>query len=253
VTAARELTQLDLNRLRPYPGNARRGDVDAIAASLQRNGQFQPLVVQRSTSFVLSGNHTMEAMRRLGWQTADAYLVDVDDDTARRIVIAANRTADLGTYDDRALLQLLREVGEDLDGTGYDLDDYDDLLAALEEADDPPDEPAVLLPHAGQSGAYGEGSDGSNVRTTPSYAEYEAGYAARATRFLALIYPLAQYAWVVEKLSKAAADRGLDSNSAVLLALLADAYGEDPPAPDAAVTAEQVAAAEQAAEEAPPQ
>lgn len=241
-----------LDKLTTFPGNARRGDLDAIVDSLRRNGQYRPLIAQRSTGFVLAGNNTLAAMQREGWTEAEVKWLDVDDEQARRIVIADNRTADLGTYDDRALVQLLREVGEDLEGTGYDLDDFDDLLAALEEADadNPPQEPTVLLPHAGQSGAYGEGgsAEGTNVRQTPSYADYQAGYASRATRFLALIFPLAQYAWVVEHAAKLSADRGLESNSALLLALISEAVGEEPPAPDATISDEAVAAAEAVAE-----
>jgi hypothetical protein len=50
-----EVVQAPLGDLRPYPGNARRHDVDAIAGSLRVNGQFRPLVVQRGTSHVLGG------------------------------------------------------------------------------------------------------------------------------------------------------------------------------------------------------
>ena len=112
--------RVQLGKLRPYPGNARRGDVDAIAESLSVNGQFRPLVVQRSTGYVLAGNHTLQAAQRLHWSAVDVTYLDVDDAAARRIVIADNRTADLGGYDDRALLALLRDLGEDsLAGTGY--------------------------------------------------------------------------------------------------------------------------------------
>ena len=57
--------RIKLGDLRPLPGNARRGDVDAIVDSLRRNGQFRPLVVQRSTGYVLGGNHTLQAAQRL--------------------------------------------------------------------------------------------------------------------------------------------------------------------------------------------
>jgi ParB-like chromosome segregation protein Spo0J len=116
------------SELHEYPGNARRGDVDKIAESLQENGQFQPLIVQLHTGYVLIGNHTFKATQKLGWETVAVTYVDVDDDRARKIVLAANRTADLATYDLDALAALLADV-DDLTGTGY----TDDDLASLNE------------------------------------------------------------------------------------------------------------------------
>lgn len=104
--------------LEPYPGNARRGDVDAIAKSLEINGQFQPVIYQLSTRYILIGNHTHQAIRKLRWADLDAAGLDVDDDQAKKIVLAANRTADLATYDLDALASLLSSV-DDLDGTGF--------------------------------------------------------------------------------------------------------------------------------------
>src|SRR5215210_3441174 len=78
--------------LRPYDANPRRGDVEAIKASLQAHGQYRPIVVNRPTMQVLAGNHTLEAARELGWVTIAATFVDVDDEQAKRIVLVDNRT-----------------------------------------------------------------------------------------------------------------------------------------------------------------
>lgn len=248
MTTATGTELVPVDQLTSYPGNARRGDLDAIKDSLRVNGQYAPLIVQRSTGYVIVGNHRLEAARALGWRELEVKYLDVDDDHARRIVIADNRTSDLGGYDDRALVALLRDLGEDLTGTGYDLDDYDDLLAALEEADadSPPEEPGGLGAYVGQSGAYAEGgsAEGTNVRHTPSYAEYEAAYSTRATRFIALVYPLPQYAWIVERLASFAEVEGLDSNADAVLRLVELHTGDTAPDADAEVSPEQVAAAD---------
>lgn len=251
---ALDAQQLPLDQLHRYPGNPRRGDLDVIRDSLRRNGQYRPLVVQRSTRFILAGNHTAEAMAAEGWTTAEVVLLDVDDDAARRIVAADNRTSDLASYDERALVSLLRELGEDLTGTGWDTDDYDDLLASLQESDAELglDDPSPLSAATGAAGAaYGEGgsANGTNVRQTPSYKDYEEGYATRATRFLALIFPLAQYAWVVERLSELTGPAGADSHSEVLLWLLAQHTDRPVPPADAEMPREP---AEMPAEEPAP-
>lgn len=132
--------------LKVHPENPRQGDVGALTASLKRFGMYQPVVVQRSTNTVLAGNHRLIAAKQLGDETIPVVYVDVDDETARAILVADNRLSDLATYDDDRLAEVLRAVadGDGLDGTGYDTDDLDALLRDLatpftpEEADGQP-------------------------------------------------------------------------------------------------------------------
>ena len=125
------LEHVPVNRLRCHPDNPRTADLEAIKASLQANKQFEPLIVQKSTGHVLAGNHRLIAARELGWTTIDVNYIDVDDEQGRRIMLASNRTAQLGGFDDAALAAILQDIS-DMDGTGYTPDDLDDLLASLE-------------------------------------------------------------------------------------------------------------------------
>lgn len=130
-----------ISDLSTYHKNPRRGDVDAIAESLKARGQYRPIVVNIGTHAshdyeILAGNHTYLAAKKLGWKTIQATTVDVDDDQAAQIVLADNRLADLGGYDDETLSALLSDVSS-LDGLGWSQDDVDELAAALEpERDD---------------------------------------------------------------------------------------------------------------------
>jgi len=119
-----------VDNLEPHPRNPRRGDVQAIADSLRRHGQYRPIVVQQSTGHVLAGNHTFMAARYLGWEYVDAVFLDVDDQEALRILLVDNRTADLGTYDEPVLALLLQDL-PDLEGTGYAEEDLDALLDSM--------------------------------------------------------------------------------------------------------------------------
>lgn len=114
--------------LKPYGENPRRGNIDVIVESLTHHGQYRPIVVRAKTFEVLAGNHTLAAAKELGWTEIAATFVDVTDDEAARIVLVDNRSADLGTYDDEVLAQLLSNL-PDLDGTGFDADDLATLLA----------------------------------------------------------------------------------------------------------------------------
>lgn len=137
-----EHLSMPLAELNHYHRNARRGNVAAIAESLRVNGQYKPIVVNKGTKTdrpneVLVGNHTLDAAASLSWESIDAVMVDVDDDQARRIVLADNRTSDLGAYDDELLLELLMEA-DDLEGTAFTVDDVDALEHLTYSHDDGP-------------------------------------------------------------------------------------------------------------------
>ena len=134
-----------IDSLTPYQDNPRRGDLEVIKESLAANGQYRPIVANRRTGEVLAGNHTLRAAEQLGWTRIAVTWVDVDDETARRIVLVDNRSNDLAGYDDALLASILEDL-PDLEGTGYDKAALAELLAGR---DDPvaltdPDEAAPL-------------------------------------------------------------------------------------------------------------
>lgn len=129
--------------------NPRVGNVDVIKASLRAHSQYKPILVNKGThtgrpSEVLAGNHTLKAIRDLAeehpdderWQSVLTWEIDVDDDRANRIVVADNRTSELGGTDEEALLELLEEIDDDLLGTGYDDDDLSLLMKKLRTDED---------------------------------------------------------------------------------------------------------------------
>lgn len=148
--------RVPLTDLNLYHKNPRVGDTQAIKGSIVANGIFRPVVVNRGTytgkpNEILAGNHTVKAIRELAeehpddvrWQHVDVWMVDVDSERAARIVLADNRTADLGSYDDTTLLDLLDSVDHDLEGTGYIDDDLDmlrDMADGAPSLDDLEDE-----------------------------------------------------------------------------------------------------------------
>lgn len=120
-----------VHELAPYAANARVHDEDALDRSIDELGQYRPIVVNRRDGSILAGNGTYESALRAGWTHVAATYVDVDEQTARKIVLADNRTNDLASYDDSLLARLLEELGDDYSGTGFDSGDLDRLLAEL--------------------------------------------------------------------------------------------------------------------------
>jgi DNA modification methylase len=127
VTATRQVAIKDLQ---PYPGNPRVHDIPAIRESLRANGQFRAIVVRADSMTILAGHGTVEAAREEGWKKLLAHLVDVDDEQARLIVLADNRTAELGGYDDQLLVSLL-DAAPVLEGSGWDEATLKALKASL--------------------------------------------------------------------------------------------------------------------------
>ena len=125
-----EIKKVSLGDLKLYRNNPRKGNVDLIAESLERYGQYKPITVNEATGEILAGNHTYQAAQSLGWADIDVVYVNVDDTTAAKIVAIDNRTSDNGTYDNEQLAKLLEALPE-LDGTGYTFEEYDSLLAEM--------------------------------------------------------------------------------------------------------------------------
>ena len=150
-----QINQVKIDHLEPHPQNVRQGDVGAISESLRIHGQYKPIVVQKSTNRILAGNHTWKAAKSLGWSDIAVTLVDVSDEQALRILLMDNRTTELATNDNEALASLLESLAsseESLEGTGYELDDLDDLLSflAANNLNDPTNNPNDASAYSGK-------------------------------------------------------------------------------------------------------
>lgn len=193
-----ERAVVDVDTVTVHPDNPRRGDLDVIKMSIGQNGFYGELIVQKSTGYIVAGNHRYMAATELGYRQLPVNVIDVDDATAKRILLVDNRSSDLGTYDERSLADLLAQVRTDegLTGTGYDEDDLDDLIATI----------------AGMN--TGEMTDGQ----TPK--ERQAEYEAAGIRSVVLPFSGANYERVVAKLNALRQDWELSNNSDVLYRLL---------------------------------
>lgn len=145
-----------IESVKAYPLNPRRGNMKAIEESLRINGQYRPIVVQQDTNYILAGNHTWQAAKSLGWSEIAVSFVECDDKAAKKIVLADNRTSDLGSFNDLLLLELLEEL-DSWEGTGYKEDEFDKMdglyeapLPNLKDEKDE-DKPSVAPPASSES------------------------------------------------------------------------------------------------------
>lgn len=124
-----------IDSLQGLPGNPRLGDVDAVARSLERFGQRKPIVVRKDDGTIIAGNHTWQAAKKLGWKEIAVAFVGDDDTTAQAYALADNRTAELGSYDEQALKDLIDKVAavdpELVRDSGWNDESVKDLMNKL--------------------------------------------------------------------------------------------------------------------------
>ena len=84
------IEQIDPKTLAIHPDNPRLGDIGAIITSIENNGWYGAVVAQKKTRRVLAGNHRLQAAIQLDMDEIPVYWVDVNDEEAKRIMIADN-------------------------------------------------------------------------------------------------------------------------------------------------------------------
>lgn len=130
------ITYVEVHAVEQHPENANNGDVDLIQESIQVNGLYQPILVQRSSGYIIVGNHRYLAAVRRGMTTIPVIYLDIGDEEARRIMVVDNRSARVGHDDEGLLANLLEslyETNDGLAGTGYRYDDYSALMELVNE------------------------------------------------------------------------------------------------------------------------
>lgn len=129
-----EVTVRAISEVKPSPGNVRKippRAVEVVAASLQRFGWKQPLVIDRD-GFLVAGHTRLQAAQQLKLKQVPVIVADdLTEDEVRAYRIADNRTHDFSTWDYPALVV-------ELDGLAADFSDVlalQDWQAIAEEFD----------------------------------------------------------------------------------------------------------------------
>lgn len=133
--------------------NPKRHDIDELETSLVRFGYTQPVLIDDTSGHIVAGHGRVEALLSLranGGRAPDR--VEVRDgewhvpvirgvhfrneDEAHAYLLADNRLVETGGYDDRELLEMLRDLeSREIDVPGFDDADLDDLARAVAELD----------------------------------------------------------------------------------------------------------------------
>ena len=143
---------VEVGTLTTHPRNARDGDIGAIITSIQKNGWFGTVVAQKSTRYILAGNHRFQAARQLGMTHVPVFWVECDDERALAILVADNRTSDIGRWDEQGLIDILSDLQQSdmLLGTGYDDEDLAKLLGDVGSEQVEKEERLIECPKCGE-------------------------------------------------------------------------------------------------------
>ena len=135
------------DELKPYPGNPRkipRAAVNAVAASIERYGFRQPIVVD-ADGVVIVGHTRLQAAQKLGMESVPVHEADLTPEQARAYRLADNRTNEFAAWDDEALTLELEALVQSMDAdlaalpqiTAFDTRELDRLLGPPPGQTDP--------------------------------------------------------------------------------------------------------------------
>jgi hypothetical protein len=151
----RQLELIDLEALQPNPDNPKAHNLDMLGKSVDHFGYVEPVVIDERTGWLISGHGRREhllAEWAKGHQPPDGivaedgrWMVPVirgwssrSDAEARTILIALNRTGELGGWNNEHLLSMLQVVSADdlLGLSGFSAADLNRLAVKMANRSD---------------------------------------------------------------------------------------------------------------------
>ncbi len=147
-----KIDYLPLTSLRPWGANPKSHDLGAIHVSIDNFSFRDPVSINKNNSEIEEGHGRVQALlqRKADGQEPPNHVIaengdwlvpvlqyDDDEQTQHRYSLAHNRTTELGGFDMPKLADTLQDIATFdeslLEGTGYDTDYLNDLLAEYAE------------------------------------------------------------------------------------------------------------------------
>ena len=134
-----EIKELPLKELKPAAYNPRKklkkGDkeYEKIKQSLLKFGYVDPIIVNKDMT-VIGGHQRLTVLKDLDYETAKCVIVDLPKEDEKALNIALNKIT--GQWDDALLADLLLDLQEsdfNLDLTGFEPPEIDDILSNVHD------------------------------------------------------------------------------------------------------------------------
>lgn len=134
-----KVVQKALEQLHPMEKNIRRHSQKQITEyvrSLQMFGQVRPIVVDES-GVILVGNGLYEALKAIGAEKADCYVMTgMSEKDKKKLMLADNRVYELGMTDTDVFEEIIKSLEGDIDVPGWDADLLETLNASIRDVND---------------------------------------------------------------------------------------------------------------------
>ena len=151
-----QVSKIPIGQLKPAAYNPRKdlqpGDpeYEKLKRSIQEFGYVEPIVWNKRTGNIVGGHQRYKILLDIGMSEVDCVVVDLDETKEKALNLALNKIQ--GDWDHLKLKDLLQELdtGEiDLELTGFDMDEIEDLMTQFhvpeeiieDEVPEPPKEP----------------------------------------------------------------------------------------------------------------
>jgi DNA modification methylase len=149
-----QVKTIKISELRPHPKNPRvhpDSAIEKLERSIKEFGWTNPILVS-ADGYILAGHARIKAAEKAGISEVPVIYLPLEGAKAEAYLIADNRLQDETEWDYEKLKDLLQELdtGElDLELTGFDMEEIEDLMTQLhmpeeiveDEAPEPPEEP----------------------------------------------------------------------------------------------------------------
>lgn len=127
-----DIKEVNICELIPYEKNAKvhgEEQLEKIAASIQEFGFINPVLIDKDNN-IIAGHGRVEAAKRLGLVKVPAIEVEgLTEEQKRAYILADNRLAELGEWDQNLLTSELQEIENlefDSSLTGFDMEVFND-------------------------------------------------------------------------------------------------------------------------------
>ena len=136
-----EIREIRLSELHPASYNPRKKlkksdkEYEKIKQSLLKFGYVDPIIVNKDLT-VIGGHQRLTVLKDLDYETAKCVIVDLSKEDEKALNIALNKIT--GQWDDQLLADLLLDLQEsdfNLDLTGFEPPEIDDILSNVHDKD----------------------------------------------------------------------------------------------------------------------
>ncbi|MFC6315192.1 site-specific DNA-methyltransferase [Lapidilactobacillus achengensis] len=109
-------------------------EFEKLKSSIDTFGLVDPPIWNKQTGHLVGGHQRVAVAKLLGMTKLDVSVVDLSLVKEKQLNLALNKIS--GEWDEDKLAQLLDDLGDEVEITGFDEDEVSDLIQAMEHKDD---------------------------------------------------------------------------------------------------------------------